>query len=97
MVWVFEAITHAMPTASITARRWLTQDVVRFAVLGHGYARSATQVWHEGRLLAGADAASFALTTAVPDVHIDATDVRAAYWLGERVKRTPPAISESIK
>lgn len=75
----------------------LTQDVVRFAVLGHGYARSATQVWHEGRLLAGADAASFALTTAVPDVHIDATDVRAAYWLGERVKRTPPAISESIK
>ena len=66
------------------AGRVLTKDVATFSALPFDYAKSATQVFHRGEPIAGADAASFA-TLSPPTDAADAGDATRRYRQGRVV------------
>lgn len=62
----------------------LTKEASSFKMLAYGYARTATQVYHSGKPVSGADPASFA-TLERPSETADAQDRNATYQQGRRV------------
>jgi len=68
--------------------RPISSDVAAFKVLDFGYAKTAAQVFYEGKIVPGADAASFA-TLAEPTEEASARDRHGLYMDGQRV--TPSA------
>lgn len=66
----------------------LPDDPASFRALDRGYVRTATQVYHLGRSIAGADAASFeVLASTADDDGADARDARRRYGQGKAIER----------
>lgn len=67
----------------------LTQDVATFTVLQLGYAKTGNVVYHQGKAVPGADAASFAMATERLSEGVDAKDRNTTYRSGEKVQPKP--------
>ncbi|RZL33027.1 MAG: hypothetical protein EOP35_18835 [Rubrivivax sp.] len=65
-----------------------TRDVAAIRVLGRGYAADADKVWYRGRVLQGADPATFA-SDASYQAGLDATDRSGPWQQGRRVGAAP--------
>jgi len=70
----------------------LTRDVAGFALLPRSYARTSSQVFYDGRVVRGADAASFA-ELEPPTEQADARDKSTSYLQGRRVDPTATTAS----
>jgi hypothetical protein len=64
--------------------KFLTKDVATFQVLPYLYAKTGSVIYYDGKIVEGADVATFAVLEN-PEAHRDAQDSEASYKSGVRV------------